>query len=110
MLTDTDRPPQPAICEAHRQGLRDVLARASRLLTMTQTPGWKEIFEPMLRQRRKAKVEELIGEDDHDKAFRLQVSIREINAILGFVDTTIKLAESAQESLDAEHNNRPGCK
>jgi len=93
---------QPPNCTAQRDGYEQLINRASRLLTMSKTPGWLEEFEPMLRQRRQSQLTLLIEAQDHDEILRLQGGLREIDTVLAFVATTMQLAEAAQNALQNE--------
>lgn len=93
---------RPPSCQAERESYKQLIEQAARLLTMTKTPGWVEVFRPMVVQRRQAELDALVEVKNHDDMLRLQGSLREVNEILGFVETTIQLAERAQEALQNE--------
>lgn len=96
------QPPQPPNCDEQRAEFEALIGRAGKLDAMTRTPGWMEVLEPMLLERRMGYVERVCTEVDHEQVRRLQAGIQEIDAILGFVNTIIVTATEAQASLRRE--------
>ena len=101
-----ERPRQSAapVCEEERQELLDLVEKAHKLAAMTRLPGWNQVLRPMLQERRQAMLAQVCVEPSHENVLRLQAGIQELDAILGFVATTIDMAQGAQESLEAEND------